>query len=300
MLPGNGANLNRKQNPDLNPSLTRHTFSDWCRNPNRKTLVMGILNVTPDSFSDGGQFFSVEAAIEHGQSLINDGADIIDIGGESTRPGADPLSIEDELERVIPVIKSIRKDHNDILISIDTYKSEVAQQAIEAGADIVNDVSGFVMDPKMPTAIANFNAFVILMHMKGTPTNMQENPSYDDLIVDISSFFLYQINIAKTTGIPTDKIILDPGIGFGKTAAHNFTIIQKLNKFCELGFPIMIGPSRKSFIGTILDLPPNERIEGTAAAVSAGILNGARIVRVHDVKEMKRVVAITEKIRTAA
>ena len=300
MLPGNGANLNRKQNPDLNPSLTRHTFSDWCRNPNRETLVMGILNVTPDSFSDGGQFFSVEAAIEHGQSLINDGADIIDIGGESTRPGADPLSIEDELERVIPVIKRIRKDHNDILISIDTYKSEVAQQAIEAGADIVNDVSGFVMDPKMPTAIANFNAFVILMHMKGTPTNMQENPSYDDLIVDISSFFLYQINIAKTTGIPTDKIILDPGIGFGKTAAHNFTIIQKLNRFCELGFPIMIGPSRKSFIGTTLDLPPNERIEGTAAAVSAGILNGARIVRVHDVKEMKRVVAITEKIRTAA
>jgi len=261
---------------------------------------MGILNVTPDSFSDGGQFFSVEAAIEHGQSLINDGADIIDIGGESTRPGADPLSIEDELERVIPVIKSIRKDHNDILISIDTYKSEVAQQAIEAGADIVNDVSGFVMDPKMPTAIANFNAFVILMHMKGKPTNMQENPSYDDLIVDISSFLLYQINIAKTTGIPTDKIILDPGIGFGKTAAHNFTIIQKLNKFCDLGFPIMIGPSRKSFIGTTLDLPPNERIEGTAAAVSAGILNGARIVRVHDVKEMKRVVAITEKIRTAA
>ena len=300
MLPGNGANLNRKQNPDLNPSLTRHTFSDWCRNPNRETLVMGILNVTPDSFSDGGQFFSVEAAIEHGQSLINDGADIIDIGGESTRPGADPLSIEDELERVIPVIKSIRKDHNDILISIDTYKSEVAQQAIEAGADIVNDVSGFVMDPKMPTAIANFNAFVIVMHMKGTPTNMQENPSYDDLIVDISSFFLYQINIAKTTGIPTDKIILDPGIGFGKTAAHNFTIIQKLNRFCELGFPIMIGPSRKSFIGTTLDLPPSERIEGTAAAVSAGILNGARIVRVHDVKEMKRVVAITEKIRTAA
>ena len=300
MLPGNGANLNRKQNPDLNPSLTRHTFSDWCRNPNRETLVMGILNVTPDSFSDGGQFFSVEAAIEHGQSLINDGADIIDIGGESTRPGADPLSIEDELERVIPVIKRIRKDHNNILISIDTYKSEVAQQAIEAGADIVNDVSGFVMDPKMPTAIANFNAFVILMHMKGTPTNMQENPSYDDLIVDISSFLLYQFNIAKTTGIPTDKIILDPGIGFGKTAAHNFTIIQKLNKFCELGFPIMIGPSRKSFIGTTLDLPPSERIEGTAAAVSAGILNGARIVRVHDVKEMKRVVAITEKIRTAA
>jgi dihydropteroate synthase len=300
MLPGNGANLNRKQNPDLNPSLTRHTFSDWCRNPNRETLVMGIVNVTPDSFSDGGQFFSVEAAIEHGQSLIDDGADIIDIGGESTRPGADPLSIGDELERVIPVIKSIRKDHNDILISIDTYKSEVAQQAIEAGADIVNDVSGFVMDPKMPTAIANFNAFVILMHMKGTPTNMQENPSYDDLIVDISSFFLYQINIAKTTGIPTDKIILDPGIGFGKTADHNFTIIQKLNEFCELDFPIMIGPSRKSFIGTTLDLPPSERIEGTAAAVSAGILNGARIVRVHDVKEMKRVVAITEKIRTAA
>ena len=261
---------------------------------------MGVLNITPDSFSDGGKYFSKKLAIDHALLLIRNGADIIDIGGESTRPGSQPQTADDELERVLPVIGGIRSRHEDILISIDTYKSTVAKRAISAGADIVNDISGLVMDKSMGSVISELDVPIILMHMKGKPSDMQKNPDYVDLMKEISSFFLDQINIAKSNGIDIKNIILDPGIGFGKTVEHNFTIIKKLNQFCELGFPIMIGPSRKSFIGTTLDLPPNDRIEGTAAAVSAGIINGARIVRVHDVKEMKRVVTIIENIRTAA
>ena len=261
---------------------------------------MGIVNVTPDSFSDGGQYFSTDSAVNHAMSLINDGADILDIGGESTRPGAAPLYVDDEVNRILPVIKSIREKDSVVLISIDTTKSVVAKLAVEAGADIVNDISGFTLDKRMPAIVAELDVPVILMHMKGTPKNMQNDPAYADLIGEISSFFLTQINVAKSADVSSVKIILDPGIGFGKTIAHNFVLIQKLKEFCDLGYPVLIGPSRKAFIGTILDLPPNDRIEGTAAAVSACILNGARIVRVHDVKEMKRVVTITEKIRTAA
>ena len=261
---------------------------------------MGIVNVTPDSFSDGGQYFSTDSAVNHAMSLINDGADILDIGGESTRPGATPLYVDDEVNRILPVIKSIRQKDLVVLISIDTTKSVVAKLAVEAGADIVNDISGFTLDKRMPAIVAELDVPVILMHMKGTPKNMQNDPAYADLIGEISSFFLTQINVAKSADVSSEKIILDPGIGFGKTIAHNFVLIQKLKEFCDLGYPVLIGPSRKAFIGAILDLPPNDRIEGTAAAVSACILNGARIVRVHDVKEMKRVVTITEKIRTAA
>ena len=261
---------------------------------------MGIVNVTPDSFSDGGQYFSTDSAVNHAMSLINDGADVLDIGGESTRPGAAPLYVDDEVNRILPVIKSIRQKDLVVLISIDTTKSVVAKLAVEAGADIVNDISGFTLDERMPAVVAELDVPVILMHMKGTPKNMQNDPAYADLIGEISSFFLTQINVAKSADVSSEKIILDPGIGFGKTIAHNFVLIQKLKEFCDLGYPVLIGPSRKAFIGTILDLPPNDRIEGTAAAVSACILNGARIVRVHDVKEMKRVVTITEKIRTAA
>ena len=259
---------------------------------------MGIVNVTPDSFSDGGQFYQAESAIDHGLSLIKDGADILDIGGESTRPGAESISKDEEFNRILPVIKGLRKIDQEILISIDTTKSAVAAKAIEAGADIVNDISGLTLDKKMAKVVSKLDIPVVIMHLNGSPATMQKNPHYENLVGEISSFFLNRINVAKAAGIQSNKIILDPGIGFGKTMVHNFTLIQKLNKFCELGFPILIGPSRKAFIGTTL--PPNERVEGTAAAVSAGILNGARIVRVHDVKEMKRVVTITEKIRTAA
>ena len=275
------------------------SFQSWCTNPDKETLVMGIINVTPDSFSDGGKFYDSRKALEHASNLIDDGVDILDIGGESTRPGAEKVSISEELKRVIPVIDSIRSKHSDILISIDTTKSIVAQNAIEAGADIINDVSGLSFDIDMPRIIAKLKVPVIIMHMKGNPKNMQVSPEYKDLINDILIFFVEKIKMAINAGIDQNMIILDPGIGFGKTVQHNFQLLSKLNDFTELGLPIMIGPSRKSFIGVTLDLPVKDRIDGTSATVSAGIMNGARIVRVHDVKIMKRVVTIIDRIRTA-
>ena len=273
------------------------SFQDWCLNPKRETLVMGIVNVTPDSFSDGGKFFSPEDAISHASKLISQGADIIDIGGESTRPGAEQVSETEELNRVIPVIEKIRDENPKILISIDTTKALVAEHAIEVGADIINDVSGFSFDNNMIETVARFNVPVIIMHMKGNPQNMQLNPEYKDVINEILDFFKKKIKVAIQSGINRRMIILDPGIGFGKTVEHNFELLSRLNEFNVLELPIMIGPSRKSFIGITLDLPPEDRIEGTAAAVAAGVMNGATIVRVHDVKSMKRVVKIIDKIR---
>jgi len=275
------------------------SFQSWCTNPDKETLVMGIINVTPDSFSDGGKFYDSTKALEHASNLIDDGADILDIGGESTRPGAGQVSVSEELKRVLPVIESIRSKYSDILISIDTTKSIVAQRAVEVGADIINDVSGLSFDIEMPRVIAKLNVPVIIMHMKGNPRNMQVNPEYKDLINDILVFFAKKIQIAISAGINHNMIILDPGLGFGKTIQHNFYLLSKLNEFNTLGLPIMIGPSRKSFIGVTLDAPVKDRIDGTSAAVSAGIINGARIVRVHDVRIMKRVVTIVDRIRTA-
>ena len=273
------------------------SFQDWCLNPKRETLVMGIVNVTPDSFSDGGKFFSPEVAISHASKLITQGADIIDIGGESTRPGAEQVSESEELKRVIPVIEKIRTYNPTILISIDTTKASVAKHAVEAGADIINDVSGLSFDNNMIGIVESFNIPVVIMHMKGNPQNMQLNPKYKDIVNEILDFFKMKIKTAIQSGINRSMIILDPGIGFGKTVEHNFELLSRLNEFNVLELPIMIGPSRKSFIGITLDLPPEERVEGTAAAVSAGVMNGASIVRVHDVKSMKRVVRIIEKIR---
>ena len=273
------------------------SFQDWCLNPKRETLVMGIVNVTPDSFSDGGKFFSPEVAISHASNLIGQGADIIDIGGESTRPGAEQVSESEELKRVIPVIEKIRTDNPTILISIDTTKASVAKHAVEAGADIINDVSGLSFDNNMIGIVESFNIPVVIMHMKGNPQNMQLNPEYKDIVNEILDFFKMKITIAIQSGINRSMIILDPGIGFGKTVEHNFELLSRLNEFNVLELPIMIGPSRKSFIGITLDLPPEDRLEGTAAAVSAGVMNGASIVRVHDVKSMKRVVKIIEKVR---
>ena len=273
------------------------SFQDWCLNPKRETLVMGIVNVTPDSFSDGGKFFSPEDAISHASKLISQGADIIDIGGESTRPGAEQVSETEELNRVIPVIEKIRDENPKILISIDTTKALVAKHAIEVGADIINDVSGFSFDNNMIETVARFNVPIIIMHMKGNPQNMQLNPEYKDVINEVLDFFKKKIKVAIQSGINRRMIILDPGIGFGKTVENNFELLSRLNEFNVLELPIMIGPSRKSFIGITLDLPPEDRIEGTAAAVSAGVMNGATIVRVHDVKSMKRVVKIIDKIR---
>ena len=272
-------------------------FRDWYINPNKKTLVMGVLNVTPDSFSDGGNFFSAKDAIQQAMSLISEGANIIDVGGESSRPGAIPLSIEDELDRVIPIIRNIREKSTEILISIDTYKSEVAKEALKSGANIVNDISGLMFDKKMANVIAEAQAPIVIMHMQGTPADMQNNPNYNNLIDDICSFFSNQVDFATSKGINKSQIILDPGIGFGKTMNDNFKLIQQLDKFLSLGFPLMIGPSRKSFIGNFLNLEIDERVEGTAAVIAAGIMNGARIVRVHDIKEIKRVVKVIDKIR---
>lgn len=275
------------------------SFQDWCTNPKKRTLVMGIVNVTPDSFSDGGKYFAPITAIDFAFKLIDEGADIIDIGGESTRPGADKVSCSEELARVIPVIEGIRSNNNKILISIDTTKSVVAKEAVEAGANIINDVSGLSFDNQMPETIAQLKAPVIIMHMKGNPSDMQENPKYKDVIDEIITYFKEKINIAINSGIEREMIILDPGIGFGKTVEHNFKILSELNRFNNLELPLLIGPSRKSFIGLTLNLPPEDRLDGTAATVAVGVNNGARIVRVHDVKNMKRVAIIADKIRNA-
>ncbi len=273
-------------------------FRKWLKHTNRNTLIMGILNVTPDSFSDGGKFIQLGKALSQVQYMENNGADIIDIGGESTRPGAVAVSLEEEINRTIPVIEAIRKISN-ISISIDTYKSEVAEKALLAGADIINDISGLTFDSRMIKIVKKFDVPVVLMHIKGTPRNMQTNPTYIDVIKELIIFFSFQIQKALDFGIKKEQIIIDPGIGFGKQLNDNFILIQRLKEFSELGFPILIGPSRKSFIGLTLDVPSEDRLEGTLASVSASILNGASIVRVHDVKEVKRAVVITDKIMEA-
>ena len=257
---------------------------------------MGILNVTPDSFSDGGRFTKVSIAVDHALKMVDDGAHIIDIGGESTRPGSLPVSEYDECERILPIIESIKKIDSKITISVDTYKASVANKAIEAGADIVNDISGLTFDLDMLPLLSRKDIPIIIMHINGKPKTMQKNPTYTDLINDIISFLRRQSDFALKGGIKKNHIILDPGIGFGKTFEHNFILLRRIDEICNLGYPVMIGPSRKAFIGDALDLPPNDRIEGTIATVVAGIMNGAKIVRVHDVKEVKRAVKITEKI----
>lgn len=260
-----------------------------------RTHLMGVLNVTPDSFSDGGRFFKLEEAIKQGLKLTEEGVDMIDIGGESTRPGSEPVTIEEELRRVIPVIEELAK-RIDLPISIDTYKSGVAKEALDSGALMVNDISGLRYDPEMKKVIAEYDVPLVLMHIKGTPKNMQENPKYENLLEDIKSYLNQSISIAEEAGIGEDKIIIDPGIGFGKTLDDNLKILKNLVEFKSLGKPVMIGVSRKSFIGKILDLPTDERLEGSLASMAAAIMNGANILRVHDVKESKRVAKLVDAI----
>ena len=267
--------------------------------PHAPTLIMGILNVTTDSFSDGGLFFDRGIAINHALEMEAAGADIIDIGGESTRPGAEPVLLEDELNRVIPVIEAIRSA-SDVCVSIDTYKADVAEKAIKAGANIVNDISGLQFDASMADVVKNNNVPVVIMHIKGTPREMQKDPHYDDLMQEVVAYFQERVEFCRQHGIKKENIILDPGIGFGKRSQDNFELLRELKQIADLGYPVLSGPSRKSFIGLTLDLPVEERVEGTAAAVTASILNGAKIVRVHDVQEMKRVVTITDNIRGLA
>jgi dihydropteroate synthase len=261
----------------------------------KRTLVMGIVNVTPDSFSDGGQFFDPEVAISHAKRLVSEGADIIDIGGESTRPGSEAVSFEDELDRVIPVINGIANDVS-VPISIDTCKSEVAKAALDAGASIVNDVSAMRFDPKIADVVAEHEVPLILMHMQGTPKNMQKNPEYKDVIGDIKDFLNERIDFAVSKGVSKERIIIDPGIGFGKTLENNYEIIRRLDELTELGQPLLIGTSRKSFIGLTLDLDVAERIYGSLATITMSIINGVDMVRVHDVKESVQVAKMTDAI----
>ena len=274
-------------------------FNQWIREENPATLIMGILNVTPDSFSDGGMYYDVTQAIEFALQMEEEGADIIDVGGESTRPGAKTVELQKECDRILPVIEGIRTK-SDILISIDTYKSEVARQSIATGAGMVNDISGMTFDPNMVDIIKESGLPVVIMHIKGTPKNMQKNPYYEDLMQELTEYFEERKKFARAKGILDQQIIFDPGIGFGKRPQDNFQLLRELKKIVDMGFPVLIGPSKKSFIGLTLNLPVDQRLEGTAAAVTTGILKGARIVRVHDVKEMKRVALITDAIRGIA
>ena len=260
----------------------------------KRTYVMGILNITPDSFSDGGRYFAQTDAVLHAFQMLKDGADIIDIGGESTRPGAEQVSAEEEMKRVVPVVAKLRQKTN-VPVSVDTYKSQVAEEAIKAGANIVNDITGLHFDPKMADIVAQNNASVVIMHIKGTPKDMQKDPHYDDVVGEVYHYLLKAVEDARAKGIK--QIMIDPGIGFGKTAEHNLELLNRLSEFRGIGVPLLVGVSRKSFIGKILDTPVESRLEGTAAAVAASILNGADIVRVHDVREMRRVALVADAIR---
>ncbi len=262
-----------------------------------RTHIMGVLNVTPDSFSDGGKFFEAERAIERAMQMVEEGADFIDVGGESTRPGSEPVPPEEELRRTVPVVAELAKRVR-VPISIDTYKSEVASAALDAGATMVNDISAGRFDPALLSLVAREKATIVLMHMKGRPKTMQSNPSYGDVTKEVRNFLKDRAEACRNEGI--DQIVVDPGIGFGKQLHHNLTLLRELNVLHDLGYPVLVGPSRKSFIGMILDLPVEERLEGTAAAVAASILHGAHIVRVHDVRAMKRVAKVTDAIRRMA
>jgi dihydropteroate synthase len=281
-----------------NTTKFKLNFSKRTFNLSSRTHLMGVLNVTPDSFSDGGKFSKVEDAVRCGIKMAEEGADIIDMGGESTRPRSDPVTIEEELSRVIPVIEALSKEI-DIPISIDTYKSEVAKKALDVGAEMINDISALRFDPKMKEVAGEYQVPIVLMHIKGTPKNMQENPYYKDVIEEIIEYLKESSQLAKDVGIQEENIIIDPGIGFGKRLEDNLNILKNLKKFSILNCPILVGPSRKSFIGKILDLPVEERLEGSLAALAVSIMNGANIVRVHDVKESKRMAGLVDAILRA-
>jgi len=259
---------------------------------------MGVLNRTPDSFSDGGKFMDEKAAILRIREMARDGADIIDIGGESTRPGSEGISVSEELERTIPLIEKMSGEF-EVPISIDTLEHEVARRAIRMGAAIVNDISGLKADPEMAGVIAESGAAVCVMHMKGTPKDMQDSPVYAEIMDEIMDGLRESIDIAEKAGIPPDKIIIDPGIGFGKTVLHNLTIINRLGELKALGKPILVGTSRKSFIGKVLDKAVGDRIMGTAATSALAIKGGADIIRVHDVREMVLVARMSDAVKTA-
>ena len=260
-----------------------------------KTYIMGILNVTPDSFSDGGKFLDPGAAIDHAKLMVEQGADIIDVGGESSRPGSDPVSVKEEKRRVLPVIRRLVKEL-DVPLSIDTYKSEVAKDALEAGACLVNDISGLRFSPDMAAVAAGAKASVVVMHIKGTPKTMQKAPRYKNVVKEVLGQLKVQTDMARKAGVPKDRILVDPGIGFGKTVDHNCELIAEIGQLRKLGYPILIGTSRKTFIGKILGTEVDDRLEGTIASNVVAVLGGVDFVRVHDVKEIKRALTMTDRL----
>jgi dihydropteroate synthase len=262
----------------------------------RRTVVMGILNITPDSFYDGGRREDPKRAIADGAAMVESGAEILDIGGESTRPGSRPVSEDEELARVLPVLRGLRREVK-VPLSIDTYKSKVAQSALDAGADIVNDISALRFDAEMISVIAREQVPVVLMHMQGTPRTMQIEPHYDDVVHEVRDFLAARLNEAMDRGVRREAVIIDPGIGFGKTLDHNLALLDGLPVLAALGQPLLVGASRKAFIGKILGLDPGDRLEGSLAAAVAAVLGGANIVRVHDVKETVRAVRLTDALR---
>ncbi|MEA3314122.1 MAG: dihydropteroate synthase [Caldisericota bacterium] len=263
----------------------------------KEKFIMGILNITPDSFSDGGLYNSIEKALKHVQTMIQEGADIIDIGGESTRPGAEKITEEEEKKRTIPIIKEIRKNFPDIPISIDTYKASIAEEALKNGADIINDISGLQFDEKMQNIAREFDAPVIIMHIKGTPKNMQQNPQYEDIMKELLEYFDERINALTDFGIK--KIIIDPGIGFGKRLEDNLKIIKNIEEFSIFNLPILLGVSRKSFIGNVLNKTVENRLYGSAAANAYVLLKGANIIRVHDITPHKDLIKMLKAIKNA-
>jgi len=256
---------------------------------------MGVLNLTPDSFSGDGFYGDIGAAVDRANRLQEDGADVIDIGAESSRPGAKAVSVKKELGRMLPVLKKLRRKVK-IPISVDTYKFEVAQKALDAGASIINDITGLNYAPAIARLAAGYNAGLVLMHMKGNPRTMQKNPCYKNLIPEIIKYLKNSMRVAYETGVKAQQIVVDPGIGFGKTLRHNLEILRNLAAFKIFGRPLLVGPSRKSFIGGILGLPVTERLEGTLASLVVCAVNGANILRVHDVKAAKRALEVTEAI----
>ena len=275
--------------------LRELNYGDAVLSLGERTLVMGVLNLTPDSFSGDGVHGDAEAAFHRAMTMVEDGADIIDVGGESTRPGADPVGTQEEIDRVIPVVEELAR-HLTIPISVDTYRMEVARAALDAGAVIINDIFG-LRDPSLRELIAARSCLAILMHMQGTPDTMQDEPKYNDVVGDIKAFFTEQVRMAELSGIVKNRLILDPGIGFGKTVRHNLEILHRFAEFKDLSFPLLIGTSRKSFISAVLgEMSTDKRLMGTVATVALAVVAGADIVRVHDVMEISQVVRMTDAI----
>jgi dihydropteroate synthase len=275
--------------------IVRQRAFEW----GQRTYLMGILNVTPDSFSDGGQFNTLDAAIAQAKHLVHAGADLLDIGGQSTRPGAAQISLSEELQRVVPVITALRQAAwmATVPISIDTTRAEVAQAAIAAGADLINDISGGTFEPHIFTVAAAQQVPIVLMHIRGTPQTMQQMTDYDDVVQTVAQSLQQQVDRAIAAGVKPEQIILDPGIGFAKTAAQNLELLRHLSRLRTLGYPLLVGPSRKSFIGKIIDQPdPQQRVWGTAAACCAAIAQSADILRIHDVAELRDVCRVADAI----